>query len=65
MLVPVYSTTLHILKNDVESSKCSSCICMWSVYKIDSDYVVKGLVEIVCEVPKILNFIFESCIDAT
>jgi hypothetical protein len=38
---------------------------MWSVYKIDSDYVVKGLVEIVCEVPKILNFIFESCIDAT
>jgi len=37
---------------------------MWSVYKIGSDYVVKGLVEIVCEVPKLLNFIFESCIDA-
>lgn len=31
---------------------------------LDGDYVVTGLVEIVCEVPKSIKFHFESCIDS-
>jgi hypothetical protein len=32
---------------------------------LDGDYVVTGLAEIVCEVPKSIKLHFESCIDAT